>query len=61
MEFFKSLLQFYLFQLIVALLFFAINHYYVKDLKKMAKISLFYVMLPLMAIFVLLTEFGFLP
>ena len=56
MELFQSLLP-----LIVTLLLFAINHYYVKDLKKMAKISLFYVMLPLMAIFVLLTEFGFLP
>ena len=55
MELFQSLLP-----LIVTLLLFAINHYYVKDVKKMLKI-VFLVMLPLLAIGVLLTEFGFLP
>ena len=59
MELFQSLLP-YLFQLIVSFLFFAINHYYVKDLKKTLKIYLL-ILLPLLAIFVLLTEFGFLP
>jgi len=54
MELFQSLLP-----LIVTLLLFAINHYYVKDLKKTLKIYLL-VMLPLLAIGVLLTEFGIL-
>tara|TARA_S200000501_G_scaffold55916_1_gene46031 strand:- start:10751 stop:10930 length:180 start_codon:yes stop_codon:yes gene_type:complete len=59
MEFFQSL-QPFIGILIGYLLFFAINHYYVKDLKKTLKIYLL-VMLPLLAIFVLLWEFGFLP
>jgi len=54
MELFQSLLPF-----IGILLFFAINHFYVKDLKKTLKIYLL-VMLPLLAILVLLTEFGIL-
>ena len=54
MELFKTLLP-----LIGPLLLIAINHYYVKDLKKTLKIYLL-VMLPLLAILVLLTEFGFL-
>ena len=48
MELFQSLLPF-----IGILLFFAINHFYVKDLKKTLKIYLL-VMLPLLAILVLL-------
>ena len=59
MELFQLLLP-YLFQLILFFLFFAINHYYVKDLKKTLKIYLL-VMLPLLAIGILLMEFGFLP
>ena len=59
MELFQSLLS-YLFQLILFFLFFGINHFYVKDFKKTLKIYLL-AMLPLLAIFVLLTEFGFLP
>ena len=55
MELFQSLLP-----LIGTLLLIAINHYYVKDVKKTLKIYLL-VMLPLLAIFVLLTEFEFLP
>ena len=55
MELFQSLLP-----LIVTLVLLAINHFYVKDVKKMLKIVLL-VMLPLLAIGVLLTEFGFLP
>ena len=55
MELFQSLLP-----LIVTLLLFAINHYYVKDVKKTLKIYLL-VMLPLLAIGILLMEFRFLP
>ena len=59
MELFQSL-QPFIGILIGTLLLNAINHYYVKDVKKMLKIVLL-VMLPLLAIGVLLTEFGFLP
>ena len=59
MELFQSLLPF-LFQLILFFLFFAINHYYVKDVKKTLKIYLL-VMLPLLAIGVLGWEFGCIP
>ena len=52
MELFKTLLP-----LIGPLLLIAINHYYVKDLKKTLKIYLL-VMLPLLAIGVLGWEFG---
>ena len=55
MELFESL-KFY----IGPLLFFAINHYFVKDSKKMLKYTIL-VMLPFIAIIVLLSEFGFLP
>ena len=55
MELFQSLLPF-----IGILLFFAINHYYVKDIKKMLKYTLL-VMLPLLAIGVLRWEFGCIP
>ena len=58
MELFQSL-QPFIGILIGTLLLNAINHYYVKDLKKTLKIYLL-VMLPLLAILVLLTEFGFL-
>ena len=59
MELFQLLLR-YLFPLILIFLLFAINHYYVKDLKKTLKIYLL-VMLPLLAIGILLIEFRFLP
>ena len=59
MELFQSL-QPFIGILIGTILLNAINHYYVKDVKKMLKIVLL-VMLPLLAIGVLLTEFGFLP
>ena len=55
MELFKTLLP-----LIGPLLLIAINHYYVKDLKKTLKIYLL-VMLPLLAIGVLGMEFGCIP
>ena len=55
MELFQSLLP-----LIGTLLLIVINHYFVKDSKKMLKYT-FLVMLPLLAILVLLSEFGFLP
>ena len=59
MELFQSLIP-YLIQTIVILLLFAINHFYVKDIKKMLKYIIL-VMLPFIAIIVLLSEFGFLP
>ena len=59
MEFFQSLKPF-IGILIGYLLFFAINQFYVKDIKKMLKYTLL-VMLPFIAIIVLLSEFGFLP
>ena len=59
MELFQSL-QPFIGILIGTLLLNAINHYYVKDSKKMLKYTLL-VMLPLLAILVLLSEFGFLP
>ena len=59
MELFKSL-QPFIGILIGTLLLNAINHYYVKDSKKMLKYTLL-VMLPFLAILVLLSEFGFLP
>ena len=59
MEFFQSL-QPFIGILIGYLLFFAINQFYVKDIKKMLKYTLL-AMLPLLAILVLLSEFGFLP
>ena len=55
MELFESL-KFY----IGPLLFFAINHYFVKDSKKMLKYT-FLVMLPFIAILVLGMEFGCIP
>ena len=55
MELFQSLMPY-----IGPLLFFAINHYYVKDIKKMLKYTLL-VMLPLLAIGVLRWEFGCIP
>ena len=55
MELFQSLLP-----LIVTLLLLAINHYYVKDVKKMLKYTLL-VMLPFLAIGVLGMEFGCIP
>ena len=59
MELFQSL-QPFIGILIGTLLLNFINHYYVKDIKKMLKYTSL-VMLPLLAIGVLLTEFGFLP
>ena len=59
MEFFQSL-QPFIGILIGYLLFFAINQFYVKDIKKMLKYTIL-VMLPFIAIIVLLSEFGFLP
>ena len=59
MEFFQSL-QPFIGILIGYLLFFTINQFYVKDIKKMLKYTLL-AMLPLLAILVLLSEFGFLP
>ena len=59
MELFQSL-QPFIGILIGTLLLNAINHYYVKDSKKMLKYTLL-VMLPFLAILVLLSEFGFLP
>ena len=59
MELFQSL-QPFIGIVIGTLLLYAINHFYVKDFKKTLKIYLL-VMLPLLAIFVLLTEFRFLP
>ena len=55
MELFKTLLP-----LIGPLLLIAINHYYVKDSKKMLKYT-FLVMLPFLAIGVLGWEFGCIP
>ena len=55
MELFKTLLP-----LIGPLLLIAINHYYVKDIKRMLKYTLL-VMLPLLAIGVLRWEFGCIP
>ena len=59
MELFQSLLP-YLLPLIGTLLLNFINHYYVKDSKKMLKYT-FLVMLPLLAIGVLGWEFGCIP
>ncbi len=59
MELFQSL-QPFIGILIGYLLFFAINQFYVKDIKKMLKYTIL-VMLPFIAIIVLLSEFGFLP
>ena len=59
MELFQSL-QPFIGILIGTLLFNAINHYYVKDSKKMLKYTLL-VMLPLLAIGVLGWEFGCIP
>ena len=55
MELFQSLLPF-----IGPLLYIVINHYFVKDSKKMLKYTSL-VMLPLLAIGVLLMEFGCIP
>ena len=55
MELFQSLLP-----LIGTLLLIVINHYFVKDSKKMLKYT-FLVMLPLLAIGVLGWEFGCIP
>ena len=52
MELFKTLLP-----LIGIILIFAINHYYIKDSRKMLRIVLF-IMIPFMFILVLGMEFG---
>ena len=59
MELFQSL-QTFIGILIGYLLFFAINHYYVKDIKKMLKYTIL-VMLTFIAIGVLGGEFGCIP
>lgn len=59
MELFQSL-QPFIGILIGYLLFFAINQFYVKDIKKMLKYTIL-IMLQFIAIIVLLSEFGFLP
>ena len=59
MELFQSL-QPFIGIVIGTLLLYAINQFYVKDIKKMLKYTIL-IMLQFIAIIVLLSEFGFLP